>query len=789
MSSNLLDRDEEIKKITQIMNVETQKNNIIIVNGISGIGKSGLVQKLAETECISKTFVFARISKNSVETIENLQYLQIIYKSLVNHLKKNKLKTKLSTANRIKRLLSQSWIYLSKIVKQIFENKTGIEGAWRPRVLPEAENIIDIKDYIIHALCNYNIVLNIQNIQNIDTRSFEVLKEILSECKSITVILEYTLGVHPTDHLVNLYNELSEDNCIIHLLEIHMMDFSIAKRLAPPNKNISIEQMKEMYIKSKGNLMEIILANEHTEESLGTTTNIAIQIENLSRTEKYILYIVYLNNGPIKYRELFEIAMVYGAEKIHIEADALDNILSQLSEMNLINCISDITTIRHDTITEFLTKKKRDYILFNAYNALKTFYITELSSTGSDEIFTEKLLPLFLDFSDSELLLAIPRVKQLLLNLKYPDILMKKLKNCRCTLSTHSGNKSNEMCPLTLMLVEVAINKKIVNEAQQNLSLIFKENNIYHILLQAQIYSLNEHENCMPKIQEIAEKMEKGSRERLICEIFLLYAMTKNCTSISARAYCEKLLSTTAYKHYMEYGYLLRNSAELYDDYSYCKCLYLDALSRFTSNHMLHEMASVHLSLAMLEAQQGNLVNAKNCIDSAQALDKRDLSICFVLNNFAILDLLERQPIDVTKTNLQNALLLVESSYEKLLIQSNLLVYYCLIKEYKYALKIALQIESTDYALFQYEEFLHIIWQNLYFFYKTFGTNNLKKEEYLNKIIGLISDENCGEYTKKLASQMNGLEANTIGFYAEFQYRVGFLGYWEFILDENLAHY
>ena len=127
------------------------------------------------------------------------------------------------------------------------------------------------------------------------------------------------------------------------------------------------------------------------------------------------------------------------------------------------------------------------------------------------------------------------------------------------------------------------------------------------------------------------------------------------------------------------------------------------------------------------------------------------------------------------------------SKYEKLIVNANLLVYYCLIDNFTKAKEIAYNIENSNYEDFKYEELLHIIYQNLYYFYSVFEHDNDQKTYYYNQILILVDSPNIRESTKELASGMNHLiESQT--FYAQFPYRVDFLGYWEFTIDSTLSY-
>lgn len=77
---NLIDRNNEIKLLSNFVNSQGSTNKIIILSGISGIGKSGLMEKLKMSKLISNDIITVKMSKSSVETIENLQYFNDIYK-------------------------------------------------------------------------------------------------------------------------------------------------------------------------------------------------------------------------------------------------------------------------------------------------------------------------------------------------------------------------------------------------------------------------------------------------------------------------------------------------------------------------------------------------------------------------------------------------------------------------------------------------------------------------------------------------------------------------------------
>ena len=609
----------------------------------------------------------------------------------------------------------------------------------------------------------------------------EILKEIIIDTTNRTFIFEYTLTENSYEHFENLYKEFKEVNRQIWCYRVEKMDFLIAKELAPKNISIDEEKLHALYEKSKGNLMEIILANANIEYG---ESNIDLNIKRLSNNEKYILYIIYLNDSPIYYDELITMTVIESSEKVIKSLEQLEQIINRLNNKKIISVDSDFIKIKHDSIIEMLQQYVATPVLYCAYSSLKEYYNKRLDS---NPMAVERLLFLYLKFSDQELLTFLPKIKEYILNLKYPDLIITKLGHFREDMKNVGLNGFNGTYYLTLMIVEICLNKKMGIEAQKNLDLIFDENNEYHIALQAQILSLQESQEAHDELCQLVLKTPADSRLQLICEICLLYLKTKLFSAAQTKPYGEKLIENNSYQNFVEYAFLLRNYAELCENTEICSDLYLKALHIFEQKGMFHEMASVYISLSMIHAYDGNISLAKQFIEDALNLDGSELSLCYILNNKAVLQILEKNYDEFTEKNLRNALLLSVSRYERLIVSANLMIYYCLEKKFSKANEIVTNIENSHYEDFKYEELLHIIYQNLYYFYSIFGHNNIKRTHYYNQILALIDSPDTRESTKKLASGMNNLIENPY-FYAQFPYRVDFLGYWEFIIDNNLSY-
>lgn len=117
----------------------------------------------------------------------------------------------------------------------------------------------------------------------------------------------------------------------------------------------------------------------------------------------------------------------------------------------------------------------------------------------------------------------------------------------------------------------------------------------------------------------------------------------------------------------------------------------------------------------------------------------------------------------------------------------NLLVCYIELGNREQAEEIRAIIEKQEYKSFQYEEFLHIVYQDLYYFYTSFGDTeqSSKLKVQLRKLV----EGSSGTMAHRVALlQLNG-EHSQKEFFSTFPFRVDFLGSWNVEISRDLEHY
>ena len=605
MSKELIDRYSEIAELKSVINSNEKSNLIIILTGTTGIGKGGLVEKLNSS--IGSTIVRTKVSKSSIQTINNLQYFNAVYSSIAKYSIENN--ALLMTPDQYYRSNTKN---LLTVIMSLIRSKLGFGEAMHLSEETHEISTIRKKDYIVYTLSNSPIILNIENIQNIDTESLELLGDILSSVEEKVFIFEYTITAHSFEHYQNLVKELNETNAKIIEYRVHKMDFNEAVKLVPKNLLLDYNTLEKLYNDKNGNLLEIIMANTNTFER---HNSIKDKILALNKNELYILFLIFLNGGSILFETLFELTVQtnYDYPIISFSDNYLDNIIQTLCSAQLIKCEKNDICIYHHSFQNELRSlvDQKNPVIFDAYSCLKEYYLQRLQDNERDSITIEKLISLFIVFSDEELLSILPHIKTTLKRTKYPQVIIKKLAQFRKRLYEYSSSNPKTTNALTLLLTEVCLENGLIPEAQENLNLIYNSDNKYHIALQGAIYSLQENNNVKENIKDLIDSTDENSRLRCILETCYLSYKMKLQSARASKMYAKKLLNNEAYKKYKEYGIILRNYAELCEENSECISYYNQAMKCFNSHNMLIEMSSIYLSLSMIYSYEGELDRAQ----------------------------------------------------------------------------------------------------------------------------------------------------------------------------------
>ena len=765
-------RIHETRHLVEIITSAKPNNKIIVLAGPTGIGKSAFINKVLSNELSNHSSIHVSICRRNPDTIENLYYFNAFYRALVNFITNRKRNSLHFDPSVLKNFVAMS--------VDIFLDKTIGEGHTLYEPIDE-KSILNKKRYIIEALRKNAFIISIDNIQNIDAQSLEILKDILEHISNTIFILEYTIEQRqPTDILMAFYNDLNSFNAIVNFFELQQLEYSEACKLAP--NGLSEAELHRLYEESNGNLVNILLAAKGIDTRLDPIT---YRLNELSKDERFLVNLLLLNESPLRYMDLCRMILGNFSAPPFSEK-TLYNCLVGLSAKRIISFFNvDEIKIYHDSIISQLNSQLPSAILYSAYSVIRAFYCKKLSVNPAEETVIH-LFCLYLRFSDSELLTILPQVNNLLRSFKYPKSAIKRLVYFREKVSETHNLSPNLYRKLVMSLTNICTEYGLVEEALKNLALIYSPDNSYHRALKAAILSLDfVNSDSIKKVRDLVQQADTP-RERLTSELCLLSAEMACKPREYSLKMVHQMLAVSEYKNYLEYGFLLSNYAELINDAKKCIDLYREAVSIFHSKHHDEFAANILVFLSMVYAYQGEIQNARKALKLATVYG--NVRESYILNNNAVLDILEGKASAEDVEQLRDALLLASDPYDKTLIRCNLLVCYTYLSEYGRAEQIACEITSQPYEQFRYEEFLHIVYQDLYYYTKSVGKSK-EANLYKLKLQELIANASEDAMFLPIANLQFNDQVSPSIFFSRFPFRVDFIGSWSLEVSPELENF
>lgn len=778
-----LNRTNERHEIIDFIKCSDKKNEVIILAGPSGVGKSELVRYILEHEIINDRKIRVNISINKASAFENNHYLNLIYKTVFNYFYKNKR----SFLESISKSSVFGFFNFFRLAAEWIKNRLGFSETTRLLEPIQQPDIIHKKEFIESMLSGKGYIVTIENFQSIDAGSIEVLNEIITNTSNLIFIFEYTLTANDNDDILNIYkimlNICGDDR--VKLLYINKLDFTEARHLLSDTSGLSnsnIDDLEKIYNNSGGNLMHIILAKNSLDMK---QIPIDTTIERLSKNAKYLLGIMYWLETEINYTELFELTTEpFTPSNIMFSFTSYENCYQELTETKVIIPTKSALRLRHDSIITAIENRPKDPIFFIAYTAVKKYYLTVMQDSSKKPQMVERLFSLYIKYGDIDIIDLLTEIRTIVLREKYPEDIIKKLdfleKKLLCASISFRANAYEA-------LAEICHAIGMADQAETYLNNIYNSENPFHFALKAGILALKYHiPACQHELDVMTATPSNNPRLRIIVGLCRLFGVMMTLSKSTGKMYAEKLLEDSECVEFVEYGILLRNYAELIDDIQASIIVYKQALAIFKAHHYKMYEADVYIALSMLYAYQGSLNQAEEylqlAIDTSTEINKSE-----IYNNMAVISILRGSYNKETLRNLNNALLLNNYDYDKYIIKSNILIYYCLTGNMENANKLCIQIEDSKYDQYNYDEFKHIIYTNLLFFSKQAQDINREKL-YTNKLIELAnSDDVCESVVHIIKANLSATE-DTKYFYSKFPFRVDFLCNWRFWIDSNIAH-
>lgn len=743
--NTFLNRHKEQNELTSLLQNESSENRIILLTGYSGVGKTGLMRQLFSTTLHGNNHIRLQISKKASQSIENGYYINRLYKAFFMHM---------SERASISNYRFLFFPVIKNVVATLVRSILGYLG--KPEndhiIEPETDpSLIRKRDYIVACLKSNTYIIDIENVQNIDALSLEIIADIISKTTGTKWVFEYTLQNKNQGDFISLLGELQDCNANITKYFIQQLEVNIAIDLLP-EKGLSTREKNRaatLYKNSHGNLFEIIyfdLWDTSTSESSLKDVVLSLCNNKSKKNHLFILDLILLNDGSFHKQTLHTI--VTTSKYTPIQDSLFYRIVGELVKEKLISEEENYYTI-HDSLFDELEKQSPNPILYSAYGELVNYYTNQNSVD-----YLEKelhLFSLFLQFADDRLLTILPDIKHYVLSSNSPQRMIAILTLFKEKYEKHPVANFSAFQEVHIFLAEVYIRAGNQEAAQQTLDCFPNKLESPQLrYLQAQVYELSMEGSVCPKIDSILARVTPNSLEELLIKLCKLHVMMRCFSEKKTIEYAKEICRNETYMRFPAYAFALASYSELQNSSEV-------SINCCKAGIKLLERSKYKEFVCYLHLNMGAYYTYSENYEQGQAFFKlaldENVDYYMYLNNISALELFRYRTSESVCNNLRDALLLVSNRFEYLIIRNNLLIAYLLLEKWDQAKNEYEYLLGSGFESFHYDEFLQMNYQNqLFYCIKTNNEDGITK--HTKQIVKIIQNPNTNEGTRKVAKDM-----------------------------------
>lgn len=362
-----VNRVQELSALKRLALASSDGARVVFLRARSGVGKSGVVDQLIDTEPSLNAVRVAVLAKTGADNLSHLSHVV------------SRIDEYAARSGRFVRF--QDFLKSSKnpaIFAETASRAAGrIGAAFAPAgvVAPLAQRMLNAEEFNAHAvilkdksldlvaLTGYlvefmrqpNAVLGIENIQQVDDRSLMLLTNAIQEAQSGLWILEYTdeAGGHPLDRLLVRVRATGAASQILALNPLPWSELrnSLGMQSQPGEALLAVH-----YDRSGGNLRDFLDARtlvEHGGDALisspGTSAT-SIVLKGLPSNRAQVVALIALHDGRAVVSLLRQALVHIGARGGFAERLDLDRELTALADANIVRVGDGVVEFAHDSI-------------------------------------------------------------------------------------------------------------------------------------------------------------------------------------------------------------------------------------------------------------------------------------------------------------------------------------------------------------------------------------------------------------------------------------------------------
>jgi len=794
IENQFVNRNFEINNIIDDITFFNNGNRVLIIYAASGVGKSAFCQQI-----LIKSNQIINGIKVSIPYGKNIQLNQGLYLKAIaseldkkakrfNYLSFNMFLRKIKSKELRKKYnmqLIEDLQALGKFIKPIstifsrFIN-TGIFNA-ESYLYENNDNLLYtiIKGYIWYVIqTNKNMIINIENIQLIDTNSLSILKDLLNE-NGFYFLLEYTLDDNNINEIYKFSENFKYLNCRTDIIKLDKLGFSEFCTIIRNVPNINETMLNDYYLIIDGNLRQIvdiesIIAANPQQIIDNSIKNYTMEhLKYLNKHQIMILCLLVIHNCKVKIDVLTEMLMQRQYDLfIFIEKEIME-----LYDTHKLLYIHDgYIELIHDSIYK-LVIENQDYFIMKttAYSFWIYYYekiLFEDKNINFDIIILLTHLYTNFEHSNNKLLNLLPYIRELTFRSTNPIMIINYLKEfvqnikllSNCSLFNEINIFIFKLC-YDLGLFEMAYNQLSIIDSFSN------NTEIYHAMLNNRLM------NYEKSLSIIETCLSKNPDNRKI--LLLLLIKMISCASLNKYSDCmdifKEIYQNKKYIEFKEYGFFLRNS-EIVLSFEESLTFLEESICFFSPKDNICAEQS-RISLSMNQARLGLLDKARNNLKIAkETLYNLTLEKHIILNNMAAIEMCDGNFNSSVIEYLELAGFYAFTVFDKLIVHKNLLIAFRKNNMYSRGEKI---IEYLINQIKNEKNKLNICYTywNISYFYKEYDM--IKYDYYYNQYKMLIIElQRCG-------LDINEAYQSEYIYMPNMEYVIEFISYWHFPLPDE----
>lgn len=808
---DVVDRDDESDEIKNDL-IRSLQTRVHIIYSETAIGKSSLTKKVRQVcQNDSRHIISVKTNpENSTTNASDWVYIDKIFNCINQYFTSSESQHKFSFNNYINNIKDKS------LKKLIFENALDHAGAFKSKFdllfnflyywlrkifhLKEfnSESIADSNSYnsrmikaryIQYIMLNTNIFLTIDNIQNVDSVSWNFLLNWLNMSKSKRhyIILEYTLSSNYTfEKMLTMIEQISDTGVQISFSELEKLSEEYVVDIVekhfmhkPQDLEFNINLLKHYRTNSNGNLRQIIdYTIRYTPEKKENKSPTADNLINLHRNSKYIFAILANCNGEIYLQTLKE--LLY---QMQLSEDDISVSLDEMREKEIVNIESQKVSVVHASLIDSWKDNSSSFKEFNtlAYHRMEK-YFTNLwysdSAKGEKDYAWVVLLQLYAEYNPYKIQVLLKEINEKINNHISPSTTWKYLS----LLIESSKDKIANLQEMYFQILQICFQMELYEEGYSCLCIMEKYINIFHntkLLLFKAMYlsALDMHQDNIVLYESFVPLLDKNSRTYFNLNMIVLCSYRSLNNYQKCRTIHKELYSKHKLMNEYDYAIFMRlTNIYLSDD----KALkYARKSMRYFSklNKPDQEAKSIITYSKLLSGLGHNRKAVKLILKAEQLSADIYMGRHMIYNNQAAFLLMQGKYDNNILFLLNQAECSAIVPYDKLSIIVNKLVWS--YENSQYDMLDLLTAKAKSLIPTEPDEHVHIlIYYNLYLIYKQKGDEE-KSNYYYN--LAYINRNKC----KFVQARFDNTKSKEMKWRLKHPWHVCYLSFWTYDLDAD----